>query len=59
MFGFVIFAAGLIIICLWLRHDRNKPWVPTGPMSWKEIFLVFLALIAVIIVGIIRSSVFI
>ena len=56
MFGFAIFAVGLVLIVLWIRHDRNKPWVPSGSMRWKEITLVFLALVAIIVVGIIRSS---
>jgi hypothetical protein len=59
MFGFAILVAGLVLIVLWLRHDSKKPWTPSGKLSWKEILMIFLAFVVILIVGIIRSSVFI
>lgn len=59
MFGFAILVAGLVLIVIWLRHDSKRPWTPSGRLSWKEILVVFLAFVAILILGIIRSSVFI
>ena len=59
MLGFAVFAVGLAMIGLWLYHDRSKPVVEGRPMDWKEIALIFLAVVAVVIIGVIRSAVFI
>jgi hypothetical protein len=49
----------LVLIGLWLYHDRHRTAVRGGPLTAKEILLVFFATVAVVIVGLVRISVFV
>jgi hypothetical protein len=44
---------------LWLYRDRHGTAIRGGPLTAKEILLVFFATVAVVIAGLVRVSVFV